>query len=144
MLYGDKERLSFTFVVPAKPELLNRVEELGIKGEITFLGNLSADALEEEYAQARFLWVHSIDEGFCLPIVEALIKGIPVLVSDIPSLRELWMEHVDYINPFNRYEAAKMLYAYLKKNRKDVDNPRLPLYEISRCADGIWSALGLE
>ncbi len=49
-----------------------------------------ADAeLRDLVAGARALVLPSLDEGFGLPVVEALACGRPVVVSDIPALREV-------------------------------------------------------
>lgn len=41
------------------------------------------------YAGARALLVPSLDEGFGLPVLEAFARGVPVVASDIPVLREV-------------------------------------------------------
>jgi glycosyltransferase involved in cell wall biosynthesis len=58
---------------------------------------------EAEYAalldSAKALVSASRDEGFGLPVVEALAAGTPVLASDLPVLREVGGEHVVYAAP---------------------------------------------
>jgi glycosyltransferase involved in cell wall biosynthesis len=51
--------------------------------------DLSDDELEFCYAQADALVYPSLEEGFGLPLVEALSRGLPVFASDIPVFHEL-------------------------------------------------------
>jgi glycosyltransferase involved in cell wall biosynthesis len=52
-------------------------------------GGLSDDALADAYRCAAWLLAPSLDEGFDLPVVEALACGTPVVASDIPAHRDL-------------------------------------------------------
>ena len=52
-------------------------------------GFLTDDALRAVVAGASVLVVPSIDEGFGIPVVEALAAGTPVVASDLPVLREV-------------------------------------------------------
>lgn len=47
------------------------------------------DELNQLYAGARAVLVPSRVEGFGLPVLEAFARGVPVVASDIPSLREV-------------------------------------------------------
>ncbi|TFC96929.1 MULTISPECIES: glycosyltransferase family 1 protein [Cryobacterium] len=58
---------------------------------------------DEEYARvlssATALVTASLDEGFGIPLVEAMSLGIPVVVSDIPIFREIGRDAALYFEP---------------------------------------------
>lgn len=62
------------------------------------LSGLSDDDLDYCYKHAARLIFASHAEGFGLPLVEALDRGLPVLASDIPVFREIGQEHVSYFD----------------------------------------------
>lgn len=53
------------------------------------LGRLSDADLATVYARASVLVMPSRDEGFGLPVLEAMSHGVPVVVSDAPALVEV-------------------------------------------------------
>jgi glycosyltransferase involved in cell wall biosynthesis len=53
------------------------------------------------YANAKFLIYPSTDEGFGIPVLEAMSLKCPVLISDIPSLKEIAGEAGIYFNPYD-------------------------------------------
>ena len=55
----------------------------------TVLGHVSEEELEWLYANATVMVFPTTYEGFGFPLVEAFARGLPVLASDIPPLREL-------------------------------------------------------
>jgi glycosyltransferase involved in cell wall biosynthesis len=52
-------------------------------------GFVSPQRLAELYAGATALVLPSLDEGFGRPILDAFARGVPVIASDIPALREV-------------------------------------------------------
>ena len=44
----------------------------------------------------------SFSEGFCIPVLDALISDCPALISDIPVFRELYGDSVGYFDPYDR------------------------------------------
>lgn len=56
-------------------------------------GWLGDDELRSLVAGARALALPSLDEGFGLPALEALAAGRPVILSDVPALREVAGPH---------------------------------------------------
>jgi len=56
-----------------------RVSRLGIQDSVELLGAVSAEELEACYARATVFVLASHHEGFCVPIVEAYRRGVPVV-----------------------------------------------------------------
>ncbi len=64
----------------------------GVAEGVRFEGAVSQAELERAYARARLLVQPSLEEGFGLPVWEALACGLPVAVSDGGSLPEIVAE----------------------------------------------------
>src|SRR5690606_31533891 len=61
------------------------------------------------YQNARALVFPSLDEGFGLPVIEALQNGLPVIASDIPVLREIGKDMLMYIDPYDSLTLASRI-----------------------------------
>ena len=71
-----------------------REESLAGRPGVHLTGWLDDDDLRRLVAGAACLVLPSLDEGFGLPVLEALACGRPVVVSDVPALREVGGPHV--------------------------------------------------
>ena len=65
------------------------VDELGVGDDVRLLGAVAPDDLEALYAQADVLVTATLYEGFGLPVLEAMARGVLVACSDLPVLREV-------------------------------------------------------
>ena len=65
------------------------ISELGIGDAVELAGRVDDDLLPAYYSGAECLVVPSLQEGFGLPVVEAMACGCPVIVSDRASLPEI-------------------------------------------------------
>lgn len=81
----------------------------GLCNKVVSLGSVSDAALAAIYGRAHCLVSTSLDEGFCLPIVEAQSCGVPVVCSDIPVLREVGGEGGLFFDPQNPMALADHL-----------------------------------
>jgi glycosyltransferase involved in cell wall biosynthesis len=70
-------------------ELRERAAALGISDDVRFLDWVSDAELEGLYAAADAFVFPSLYEGFGLPVLEAMTRGVPVASSDRSSLPEV-------------------------------------------------------
>jgi glycosyltransferase involved in cell wall biosynthesis len=83
-----------TLVLPGYPtpheaELRARAMALGLDGTVAFPAWLPAQDLEGLYTLADAFVFPSLYEGFGLPVLEAMARGVPVATSDRSSLPEV-------------------------------------------------------
>jgi glycosyltransferase involved in cell wall biosynthesis len=70
------------------PELSRLVVELGIADAVVFLDGIEESLLPRYYKGAIATVVASLYEGFCLPILESMAVGTPVITSNITAMSE--------------------------------------------------------
>lgn len=75
--------------------------KLGLADNVCVTGFVSDAQLATLYANARFLTMPSIYEGFGLPLLEALSHGVPVLTSNCSSLPEVAGDAAVLVDPLD-------------------------------------------
>ena len=70
-------------------DINDTVADLGLEKYVRILGYVDESALATLYANALFLAMPSLYEGFGLPLVEAMVHGTPVLTSNNSSMPEV-------------------------------------------------------
>ena len=97
-------------------------EELGLRNSVHFLAELTNgfipdSVISDFYSLADALLLPSFEEGFGIPILEAGLAGILVFCSDIPPLKNLGGEFVNYFSPEeNPIVVAKMMADHFKND----------------------------
>jgi glycosyltransferase involved in cell wall biosynthesis len=81
-------------VLPGYPtwheaELRERAASAGVAGDVRFLGWVSGAELEGLWTIADVFVFPSLYEGFGLPVLEAMARGVPVACSNASSLPEV-------------------------------------------------------
>lgn len=74
-------------------ELRGLAMELGVQNDVWFTGNLSPRQLKACYLGATALTIASQHEGFCVPAVEALALGVPVVAEGSTAVSETIAGH---------------------------------------------------
>lgn len=97
---GSAARLCIIGKIGWKCEaLVERIKRHPQLGKRLFMFNRINDkSLEYAYANARALVFPSYVEGFGLPLVEAMQRGLPAMASDIPVFREIGGEFMSYFD----------------------------------------------
>jgi glycosyltransferase involved in cell wall biosynthesis len=90
-LLGEDERPTVLFAGLGTDtgELGERVRTAGVESNVRLLGYCSRHAIEALYRTATCVVCPSLYEGFGLPVLEAMARGVPVACSEIPALREV-------------------------------------------------------
>lgn len=94
-------------------ELAADVARLGIAGDVRMLGWVDDGELEGLYAAADVFVLPSLYEGFGLPVLEAMARGVPVACSDRGSLREVAGAAARRFDPESPREIAAAIEALL-------------------------------
>jgi alpha-1,3-mannosyltransferase len=93
------------------PGLRARLEaqalRLGLSERVVFLGELSGDDLLRALGRAELVLLPSRYEGFGIAAVEAMAARVPVVVADVPALRDHVEDGVSgFVAPFRDPTAA--------------------------------------
>jgi glycosyltransferase involved in cell wall biosynthesis len=70
-------------------EIVARIESSPRRSDIQVLGYISAGELARWYARARIFAFPSLDEGFGMPVLEAMAAGVPVVAANRAGLPEV-------------------------------------------------------
>jgi glycosyltransferase involved in cell wall biosynthesis len=76
-----------------------RLQRLAPSGALVFHDGATDDEYRTVLRSATALATASLDEGFGIPLVEAMGVGTPVVVSDIPIFREIGGGAAEYFDP---------------------------------------------
>jgi glycosyltransferase involved in cell wall biosynthesis len=87
-------------------ESLMRELALEGPGEIVMTGSLAPDDLDAVYRAADAFVYPSVYEGFGLPVLEAMTRGVPVVASNTSSLPEVTGDAALGVNPRSIREIA--------------------------------------
>jgi glycosyltransferase involved in cell wall biosynthesis len=76
-----------------------RIERSPRRQDIQVLGYVADSQLEELYQRASILAFPSLDEGFGMPVLDAMARGVPVLTSNVSAMPEIAGEAALLVNP---------------------------------------------
>jgi glycosyltransferase involved in cell wall biosynthesis len=77
------------YSTPHETELRQRITAFGLENDVRLVGWVTPEELEGLYGTAACFVFPSLYEGFGLPVLEAMSRGVPVACSDRGSLEEI-------------------------------------------------------
>ncbi len=98
---------------PASARWEARAEQPPLRGHVTITGYVDSSRKVELYAGASMLVLPSYEEGFGLPVLEAMACGVPVIVSSRGSLPEVAGDAATPIDPDDAEGFAAAMRAVL-------------------------------
>ncbi len=107
-----------TLVMPGnhtshEDDLKELAAQLGVTANVNFPAYVDAPDLEGLYALASCFVFASINEGFGIPILEAMRRGVPVACSDASALPEVAGDAARYFDPYEVDSIADALSALM-------------------------------
>jgi glycosyltransferase involved in cell wall biosynthesis len=87
-------------------DIVRRIREAEHAGTARLVEAPSDAALDDLYATATLFVYPSLYEGFGLPLLEAIARGLPTVASDVPALVETGGEAVVYADPRSAEDIA--------------------------------------
>jgi glycosyltransferase involved in cell wall biosynthesis len=90
-------------------ELRERARDLGVASDVRFLGWCSSEELEGLWGMADAFVYPSLYEGFGLPVLEAMARGVPVACSNASSLPEVAGDAALLFDPLSEVQIARAI-----------------------------------
>ena len=104
---------------PLREPCERQVAELGLGGQVLFLGEVPYEALPRVYAAADAKVIASDYESFCFAALEAMSMGLPVLTTDCAWVPRLVADGAGIVVPVGDADA------FAAGMRRLADNPAL-------------------
>lgn len=116
----NKEQKDIKLIlVGGKDYFYKRLTKESDNPNVVFYGKAKDEELSSLYSNATALVMPSLMEGFGLPVLEAMSLKCPLIISDIPSLREIAGKNAIYFNPKSLEDIKTALEKGLKGEGKE-------------------------
>ena len=113
-------------------EIYQKAKKSKFSDEIIFKGKVSDNELANLYKNASILVLPSLYEGFGLPVLEAMSYGVPCVVSDNSSLREIAGDSALLIDAYNSNDMAEKMGALLNDEELREDLSRRGIENVKK------------
>lgn len=124
------------------PDPLQRiVDETGMHAWVDLRSWVPDDEISWLYAHATALVVPGLHEGSCLPGLEAMHLGLPVLMSAIPVFREIAGDAAIYFDPLDPRSLAE---AMMRAMDHPEERERIAALGLARTREFTWERTARE
>jgi len=132
---------------PTAAPLLARLAVPPLAGVVRHLGYVPDAGRYSVYAGARLLVMPSFDEGFGLPVVEAMAAGVPVVCARRGALPEVCGDAAEYVDPDDAAGMAETLARVLNDPERLAELrarglTRVRRFSWTQTAQALWPAYG--
>ncbi|MDO8443231.1 MAG: glycosyltransferase family 1 protein [bacterium] len=125
-IFRDKYKRSEKLVIIGSPEDNGKrahqlAEKSGYESDIVFIDYVEIGDLNDFYSAAELFVFPSLQEGFGLPIIEAMASGTPVITSNITSMPEIAGNAAVLIDPYDPEDIAEKINNVLENKELKSD-----------------------
>jgi glycosyltransferase involved in cell wall biosynthesis len=131
---------------PYEDELRTRVRDAGLTDAVRLPGYVDDATIEELYATAACFAFPSLREGFGLPMLEAMRRGVAVVAADATCIPEVAGGAAELIDPLSEDAIARGIVRVLVDADRRAEliaagRDRCTQFTWERCAQDILSSL---
>jgi glycosyltransferase involved in cell wall biosynthesis len=133
------------------PKIEQTIKELNLQDSVKKLGYTPDENLVKLYRSSTALLVPSFWEGFCLPAVEAMACGCPVIGSNTGALTEVTGGNGIFFNPDNILAATNAIMEIVKPivrlpiiNNGKILSQRYTWHNFTNEVFGVMTNIGYE
>ena len=98
-------------------EIKERIRNSSCRDRLEVTGYVQPEEREKLYCRASVFAFPSLDEGFGMPVLEAMAHGVPVLTSNRPALAEVAADAAILVDPFDSNAIAESLRQLMQDSR---------------------------
>ena len=126
-------------------EILEQIRLSPRAADIQVTGYVTNSELEALYRRASIFAFPSLDEGFGIPVIDAMARGIPVITSDRSALAEISGEAALHIDPTDTASLSQALQTLMEQPglRRELVSRGLAWaqqFTWRRAVDATWDA----
>jgi glycosyltransferase involved in cell wall biosynthesis len=119
------------------------IEKEGVSGRVIRLGHASPDMLRLLYSAATALVFPSFEEGFGMPVLEAMSAGLPVITSNCSAMAEVAGEAAVLVSPHSVAEISEAMRRVAEDGAfasalRERGRKRAATFTWDRCARETW------
>jgi O-antigen biosynthesis alpha-1,2-mannosyltransferase len=107
----------------------------GLGSRVVLLGYVQAETIPVLYQSASVFLFPSLEEGFGLPVLEAMAYGLPVVASQMSSLPEVGGDAALYLDPYDPSDIAQKVVSAVEDPGRREEMIRRGL---ARAAEFTW------
>lgn len=150
-LVGDLYKLKVIGLSGGKhKDFRHKLEKLNLLENVVFISNIDDEQLITLYDNAKLSLTLSTHEGFGFPVVEAMARKTPVLISNQSSLPEVGGPNAMYANPYDINDISSKMSAFHNMGQNEINHMIEKNYSysqqfnekiLSKKADLFWKKL---
>jgi glycosyltransferase involved in cell wall biosynthesis len=113
-------------------EIASRIDAARSRERIRVLGYLPRAELADWYARAKIFAFPSLDEGFGMPVLEAMAAGTPVIASNRAAIPEVAGNAAWLVDPEDTEELAGAMVALTQDAERRAELSRRGLKQAAK------------
>ncbi len=143
-LYHDQKDLKLILVGNEsndKKKIINKINQLNLEKSVFLLEGLSDTEVKIIYRKAKLFVFPSLYEGFGIPILEAMISGCPIVLSNIDVFKEITQNNYPYFDPIDSDSISEYIKKYLNNSK---ERNKLINYGLNRVVDFEYIKIAMQ